>query len=412
MNQATRVYSIEKGYFSEILEATDLKSQAHARKLAPFVDENRDLLYWVGWGAQKKNGKPRVAHFRHYPRKSQTIKKIVSDEVKLRKIRSGESKKHYSAKISVLELLKDLLSQKKHLPWAFNDPEISEFSMSGDFLAGAISIEKEYEISTPLGTDYRLDIAILGKTIMKKPILLAGIEIEFTHKFGFTKSLICKSLGFPLISIDITDVDLKDINIEWAKKMLMETKRNSSDGFRRNYIYIHRMLATIYLDIPRKLKPESKHQYIIFTKDQDKFLKLIRVLKDSLKLSDKQIIISPVTDKNKQLHVQVTNAGNLSGENWRDHNPKSFIQLTTEKPCTKAGDLYYFHLILAFLCNSHFDCLVGYKYELGKKHNEGDPLYWKMGRKVDGNHTFFQVAPKRLSEPVHKILEHVNKINS
>lgn len=409
MDQATRIYSPEKGFHSEIFEATSIKSHSHARKLAPFVDGERSLVYWVNWGKLKSNGKPRVAHFRHYPKNNRTVKEITSKEVSQRYFKSKESSNHIRAKESVQTLLENLLANKKHLPWAFKDPEISDFPMSGDFLAGAVSIEKEYPIVTPLGTEYRLDVAILGKTISNQPIVLAGIEIEFTHRFDFSKSLLCKTLGFPLISIDITDTDVDDIGVEWAKKALMETTHNSEDGFRRNYIYIHRMLSTVYIDIPRELHPESKHQYVIFSKEQDRLISYLKKLKLLLKLSDKQVSISPITDKNHQLHKQVINAGNLAGDGWGSHSSKSFVQLTLEKPINKSGDLYYFHLTLARLCNAFFDCLVGYKYEPGHSHEIGDPLYWRRMRKINNEVVHYQIAPKRVSEPVFQILNQVNK---
>ncbi|MCK5189424.1 MAG: hypothetical protein KAR12_05160 [Methylococcales bacterium] len=412
MNEAIKVYSTEKGYFTEILEATKIKSHSHARMLAPFVDDSYQLLYWVNWGKPKLNDKPRKAHFRHYPKNKTSIVETISKEIKHRKVKSKESQKHIKAKECILNLLRNMLKQKKHIPWAFKDPETSDFPMTGDFLAGAVSIEKEYQIKTPFGEKYRLDIAIMGKVIGKEPVVLAGIEVEFTHKFDFSKALICKTLGFPLISIDIVDENIESIDTQWAKQSLIETTKNSADGYRRNFIYIHKMLSTFYIDIPRELKPESKHQYVIFTQEQATLIRYLKKLKELLNLSDRQVIIQPVTDKNEQLHVQVENAGNLAGAKWKDHNSESFVQLTIEKPCTKSGDLYYFHLVLANICNSILDCLVGYKYELGQIHEIGDSLIWKKLKKINGELIRYNVAPKRISEPVRQILAHVARNNS
>jgi len=409
MEQAIKVYSAELGYFSETIKATEIKSYSHARKIAPFVDENGCMMYWVNWGKPKKNNKPRVAHFKHYSNGVRTLSKNISNELKYRYKASKESSKHKKAKESVLLLLKNLLESKKHLPWSYIDPEISQFPMSGDFLAGAVSIESEYPVHSPFGKEYRLDVAILGKPILNNPVILAGIELEFTHKFDFSKSMICKSLGFPLISIDILEVDEDDINTGWAKKSLIETTANSDDGYRRNYIYIHRMLSTVFVDIPRELVPESRHQYVIFSDEHDKLISYLNRLKERLNLSDKQVIISPVEDKNKQLHIQVDNAGNLAGESWKDHNKLKFIQLTIDKPCNKSGKLYYFHLTLAFLCNSIFDCLVGYKYEVGQKHEIGDVLHWVKTRRINNKLIKYRLAPKRVSEPIKQILLHVDR---
>lgn len=377
MDKAIRVYSSEQGYFSENLEATDIKSYAHARKLAPFVDDKKQMLYWVNWGKIKNNGKHRVAHFKHYPNKSKTIKNLAATEIRNRFKKSLESKEHKLAKDAILLFLRKQISDRKHLPWSFNDPSISDFYLSGDLLADAVSVEKEYQIKTPFDEQYRLDIAILGNTIAKNPIVLAGIEIEFSHKFHFSKSLILKTLGFPLISIDITDARSNEINEEWAKQAIIETTKNSSDGLRKNYIYIHKMLSTLYINIERDICPESRHQYVIFSNEQDRLEKNIRELAKKLGISNKQLNLQIVADVNTQTHVQVENAGNLAGISWKNHNPKSFIQLTIEKPCTKSGDLHLFHLALSSLCNSYFDCLVGYKYEKGVAHEPGSSLIWK-----------------------------------
>lgn len=171
MKEALRIYSAEEGLFSESVKATEVKSHSHARKLAPFVNSSRQMLYWVGWGKPKKNNKPRVAHFKRYPSKNRSISTVASDEFEARYKESNESNKHKTAKRLVKNVLEKLLTENKHLPWAFNDPEISEFPMTGDFLAGAESIENEYSINTPMGKSYRFDIAILGKRVLKNPIV-------------------------------------------------------------------------------------------------------------------------------------------------------------------------------------------------------------------------------------------------
>lgn len=242
---------------------------------------------------------------------------------------------------------------------------------------------------------------------------MAGIEIEFTHTFGFSKALICKSLGFPLVSLNITELDESEITIDWAKKALMETTRNSADGLRRNYFYIHPLLSTVYLDIPKNPHYESRHQYVIFCPQEDELSKWLMLLRSELDLTDK-VYIHPVKAKNSQLKTQVENAGELAGQEWADHNPKGYIQLSIDKPIGKCGDLYLYHLILAKLCNSVFDCLVGYKYETGERHYKGEPLMWQT-QEFDENRKLVSkknLAPKRVSEPVRQILSRVDNLQS
>lgn len=414
MDSAYRVYSPSRGYGKEKVVATDIKSSSHARKLAPFIDDNNQLVYWVRWGNRKVDGKSIKAHFRSYPKHStNSLKKQLHDEISSRQNESNESSKHKAAKLVVQAALQALINSGKHLPWSILDPEISDFPMTGDLLANAVSIEVEHSLKTPFDNQaYRLDVAILGRTIKKHPVVLAGIEIEFTHTFSFSKALICKSLGFPLVSLNITELEESEINLEWAKQALMETTRNSKDGLRRNYFYIHPLLSTVYLDLPKSPHYEPRHQYVIFCPQEDELYKWLKLLRSELDLTDK-VDIHPVKAKNSQLKTQIENAGELAGEEWSKHNPNSYIQLTINKPTGKTGDLYLYHLILAKLCNSVFDCLVGYKYQTGEHHFKGDSLMWQS-LMLDDNRKLVpmkNLAPKRVSEPVWQILSKVDNLN-
>lgn len=50
-------------------------------------------------------------------------------------------------------------------------------------------------------------------------MVLGGVEIELGHAFDGRKALIGKSLGFPLISIDITEMTLDELTPEWAQQV-------------------------------------------------------------------------------------------------------------------------------------------------------------------------------------------------
>lgn len=414
MNTAFRVYSPSQGYCKEKVVATDIKSHSHARKLAPFIDYNNQQVYWVRWGKRKLDGKSIKAHFRGYPKHStNSLKKQLHDEISCRHRESSESSKHKTAKLAIQAALQTLISSGKHLPWSIIDPEISDFPMTGDLLANAVSIEVEHSLKTPFDNqEYRLDIAILGRTIKNNPVVLAGIEIEFTHTFSFSKALICKSLGFPLVSLNITDLEESDITHDWAKHALMETTRKSKDGLRRNYFYIHPLLSTVYLELPKNPNYEARHQYVIFCPQEDKLYKWLKILRSELDLTDK-VDIHPVKAKNSQLKTQVENAGELAGEGWSEHNPNGYIQLSINKPIGKCGDLYLYHLILAKLCNSVFDCLVGYKFEPGERHYKGDPPMWKLAQFNENRQLVLKknLAPKRVSEPVRQILSKIDDLS-
>lgn len=68
--------------------------------------------------------------------------------------------------------------------------------------------------------------------------LLFGIEVEKGHKFTGVKAILCKSLGFPFASIDISGMSLDEINVEWAEKALTLTTKDDARGFRKNFIYL------------------------------------------------------------------------------------------------------------------------------------------------------------------------------
>lgn len=412
-SSALRIYSPEYGFLSEEIQATDIKSHAHARKIGPFVHskEKDRQVYWVNWGAPKKNGHPRICYFRHYPRKNTSISDALLTELIAHKKEKRSDRRHAKAQEYILKALEILISEGKHLPWHFNDPTTSDFTISGDVLAGAENVMKEHPIHIPLldqHKKYILDLAIIGKKIFNHNIILAGIEIEYTHRFTFLKSMLCKSIGFPLISIDIRDITSEsEINLEWAKSILMQTTANSEDGLRKNYIDIHRTILPIYIDIPRRLISTARHQYVIFAKETDKLITRIEKLKLVLNLSGEQVLLHKVVATNQTTITEIENAGNLAGCNWREYNSNTYIKLTVDKPISKTGNLYYFHLILGSLCNAHFETLIGYKYKPGARHWDSAPLFWE--EKDRETQKTYRLAPKRLSEPIMEILQHTRK---
>jgi hypothetical protein len=411
MKEAIRVYS-QGQFFVERIKAIEIKSRADARKLGPFISDDEHLVTWVDWALVHSTNKKRKPHFRRFPKKSQTPQKIVSEEIKLRYKSSLESKKHIKAKEVVADIIQKLLECKRHLHWAYKDTRLSDFSISGDLLAEVECIETEFPIKTPFGT-YRLDIALLGPIIEHERVVLAGIEIEYTHQFEFSKALVCKTLGFPLMSLDIKEIDIEEINTTWATSALIETKNNSNDGLRRNYIYVHDMLFPVYLNIPDHLCQEKRHQYIIFCRDENfsNFLLRIRQLVSLVGLNESSINIAPVKIKNEQTKKQIMNAGLIAGENWREYNEQGFIQVSVDKPIGKAGPSYLFHLELTKLSNSIYSSLVGYKYKLGLVHIPNEPSFWEITERVNQEIKRYKVAPKRVSEPVAEILKRVSELN-
>jgi hypothetical protein len=404
MEEATRLYS-SKGFFAETIRAIEIRSRPDARKLGPFVHDHR-LVLWVNRAYYEDGNLMRQAHFRRYPKNSSAPRDIVKGEIEERHISVQKSNKHEKAQKHIAIALEELKNNGLHLPWFFRDSRSSDFPLSGDLMADVESVETEYKLKTPFHVEYRLDIALLGPKIKNKKVVLAAIEIEHSHQFECSKALICKTLGFPLISLDISETQESEITLEWARKALMETKYTSEDNRRRNYIYLHPMLYSVYLDFPKDMFRENRHQFVVFCKNEifEELYTLIRKLVSSLHIDPNRINIAPVRDKNEQTKKQVQNAGPIAGENYRDYSEHQFIQVSVDRPPAKSGPLYIFHLVLAQLCNSIYPSLVGYKYELGHVYMGGEDPHWTTTRQVDGELRKLLVAPMRVSEPIDEII--------
>ncbi len=413
MEEALRVYSW-RGVLCESIKATEIRSRADARKLGPFADCNKRPVTWVNWekDLNKEGRRRRRAHFRLYPRISEGARpsrKDIAAEIELRNSAKSESTKHQKAKECVANYLKKLVSNKKRAHWSFIDARISQFPLSGNLLSEVEDVSTEYPIITPFGKNYRLDIALLGRKILTKPLILGAIELEFNHEFEMLKCLICKSSGFPLLSLDLTETNEKDIDDKWCHSKLLETTAKSEDAKRRNYLYIHNMLYPVYMDIPENVNKDRRHQYVIFVRDEDydQLLKLLNLLKDSLGIDGDQVLVQPVQCKNSQMLRMLENEGSIAGHDWRAYNEKRYIRVTLNRPISKSGPIYKYHLAMAGLVNAHFETLVGYKYRPGLRNDEPDNPLWNVWVKATEEEKIFSktpLLPKHVSEPVGSII--------
>jgi uncharacterized protein (DUF736 family) len=410
MHLALRVYS-SKGLFKEEIKAVDIKSREDARKLGPFASDDR-LLVWVSRAYYKDGKLKSQAHFRRYPKASSAETNLIAAEILDRHKSKKQNTKHSKAQNLIASTCKEMINNKQSLVWSFVDSKSSDFKLSGDLLAYVERVETEYKISTPFGEKYRLDVALLGPMTGGKRLVLGGIEIEDTHRFEFSKTLFCKTLGFPLMSIDISNANISNLDRDWAVKSLTETKTNSPDNRRKNYVYIHPMLYSVYLVFPSSINKENRHQFIIFP-PEDKFKEVmnwIRRLKDVLKVRDNQVNISVVRNVNKQTEKQIIHAGHIAGESWREFSENKFIQLSIDRPSSTSPALYFFHLKLASLCNSFCPSLVGYKYALGIAYDESQGNTWRATIKDGNEWVNVRIAPVQVSEPVDKIIQAVKRL--
>jgi hypothetical protein len=239
MDEAIIVFS-RKGIFKTTIAAREIRSREHVRKLWPLVSPGaaRQMVTWVS--PSFEGGKlRRRSHFRVLPAQhTYNPKAHFEDEEASRWCAAQESPEHRRAKELVATELSRRLNVGLAMPWMFKDVDASDYPLKGNLLLGADRVIIEHPLETPFDSKYRLDVAVLGPPVQAEMMILGGIEIELGHAFDGRKALIGKSLGFPLISIDITEMTLAELTPEWAQQVLSATTRSQEQGRRQTYIYL------------------------------------------------------------------------------------------------------------------------------------------------------------------------------
>src|SRR5574337_219361 len=224
MDEAIVVFS-RKGLFQTQIVARDVRSREHARKLWPLVspDASRQMVTWVS--PSFENGKlRRRSHFRLLPAEHTYSPKAHFDGEEASRQRAvQESVEHRRAKELVAAELSRRLDAGLAMPWSFKDEDASDYPFEGNLLLGADPVAPDYPLETPFGSRYRLDVAVIGTPVQKEPMVLGGVDIDLGHAFDGRKALIGKSLGFALISIDITEMALDEITPQWAREAVSAT---------------------------------------------------------------------------------------------------------------------------------------------------------------------------------------------
>ncbi len=414
MEDAIVVFS-RKGLFKRIVEARDIRSREHARKLWPMVSrDRRRLVTWVR-PVFDDDKLLRRSHFRLLPQATYDSKKHFEGEESKRQRLTAESIAHKTAKELIAAELTARIAQARPMHWSFKDPDSSDFPFKGNLLLGATRISCEELITTPFGSSFRLDIAISGPPIEKEPMILGGIEIEFGHPFDGRKALIGKSLGFPLISVDISEMALHEITPAWARSILVHTTENDPLGRRKTYVYLHDLLYPAYAQLPSSIDPEQRHQYLVFSDDEplQKLREWLRRLAYKLDYSDTEVAIGVVNAKSEQSRKMLENAGRIVGPDWRDFNDHQCLRITLPRPASD-DDLkaHRFHMTMARLLLQHSNALVGYQYRNGERNVDPENdiwifLEWDLKLKISKP---FRVLPKRLSEPMSRLMRVVSSL--
>jgi hypothetical protein len=418
MDEAVVVFT-RKGSFQTRIGAHEIRSKEHARKLWPLVssDTLKQMVTWVS-PSFENNKLSRRAHFRLLPSEKRfDPKKLFDNEETQRQNAIQESPEHQLAKRLIATELSQRLSRGLAMPWSFKDTNASDYPLKGNLLLGADEIKIEYLLKTPFNSQYRLDIAVLGAPILSEPMVLGGIEIEFGHVFDGRKALIGKSLGFPLISIDIAEMALEELTPEWARTILAITTWDRKDGRRQSYIYLHDLLYPLYLQFPVFLDNDKRHQLLIFAEDNtlQKLIRWTNALANQLGYSNGAVAASLVNGKSKQSWIMLERAGLVVGSDWQDFNDHQCLRLTFPR-AKNITDIqaHRFHMTMARLLLSHTNALVGYKYRNGIDNDEPKNDIWVANCWVAElkTHSQHRILPKRLAEPINRILKVVSELQN
>lgn len=416
MDEAIVVFS-RKGLFRTPITARDIRSREQARKLWPLVapDGTRQMVTWVSPSFENHRLRRR-SHFRLMPSaRTINLQQRFDEEESERQYLVRESTEHRRAKELIAAELTRRLQAGLSMPWWFKDDDASDYPLEGNLLLGADAIITEHPLTTPFGSKFRLDVAVLGPPVENAAMTLGGVEIELGHAFDGRKALIGKSLGFPLISIDISEMSLEQISPEWAQDVLASTTRSHEQGRRQTYIYLHDLLYPLYTQIPDFIDPERRHQYIVFADDDTlrKLVKWFNRLSKTLGYPNGAVAVSVVNGKSQQSRIVLERAGEILGAEWELFNENQCLRLTVPRPNGPA-DLqgHRFHMTMARVLLSHANALVGYKYSNGIDNNNPEEDVWIHRRwvKEQGLHTKHKVLPKRLAEPVNRLMQVVGDL--
>lgn len=418
MDEAIVVFS-RKGIFKASIAARDVRSREHARKLWPLVsaDGSRQMVTWVS--PSFNNGKlRRRSHFRVLPAQHVFKPKAHFDDEEASRWRVvQESPEHRRAKELVAEELSNRLNAGLAMPWVFKDEDASDYPLQGNLLLGADQVAIEHSLETPFGSQFRLDVAVLGPPVQAEPMVLGGVEIELGHAFDGRKALIGKSLGFPLISIDITEMTLTELTPEWAQRVLTATTRSHEQGRRQTYIYLHDLLYPLYAQLPAFLDNEQRHQFLVFADDEtlNKLVRWMNLLADKLEYPKGMVAVALVNGKNDQARKMLERAGQVVGPDWQEFNDQKCLRLTLPRPKGPTDlQAHRFHMTMARVLLSHTDALVGYKYCNGVDNNHPEDDVWVAKRWIADEKRFSEhrVLPKRLAEPVNRLIAVVSDLRN
>lgn len=401
-----RILFGRNGELKQTIDAFSIGSPEHYRNLWPLVTptDPPSLVCWVSPVFEGEECKRR-SHFRTLRRTLDPVT-LFRDEEAARN-RASESEIHRTAKEVLAAELQRRIDSGLGLPWAFKHESAGGLPMVGNLLLGARRVVIEHRIATapPLNSTYRLDIAILGDPAIKNELLLGAVEIEHTHSFDGRKALAGKSGGYPLISVDVSEMQLDEITSEWAARVLSETSRTVHAGGRSTFVYLNPLLYPLYAQFPHKIAHlASRHQFVAFAPDSDleNARKKITAAAHALGLAQ-QVNVQLIRDVNEQCAIRIRNLGRIVGRDWQDHNPHACLLVSLDRPQSPLDlSRHKMHHFLALFLAGWGNALVGYRWregELPRTDDECDVWVERLGGES------YTLLPKRLAMPLRRYIE-------
>ncbi|EMO9521376.1 hypothetical protein [Pseudomonas aeruginosa] len=407
-----RILFGRNGELKQIIDAFSISSPEHYRNLWPLVtptDPPR-MVCWVSPVFQGDECKRR-SHFRIL-RKALNPVVLFRDEEAAR-IKASESAIHRTAKEMLAAELQRRIDSGLGLPWAFKHESAGGLPMVGNLLLGAREVVVEHRIATapPLNTTYRLDVAILGDVVLRNRILLGGLEVENKHAFDGRKALAGKSGGYPLITIDVSEMTLDEITPAWAARVLSETSRTALHGARKTFVYLNPLLYPLYAQIPSEIaRHAARHQFVVFAPDDnlEKAKKNITHASRALTL-EQEVNVQMIRAVNDQCAVRIRNLGHIVGKDWKEHNAGACLLVSLNRPQSPLDlNRHLMHQFLALYLAGWGNALVGYRWRDGALVDEDDNRdLWVEGFKG----VMYTTLPKRLAMPLRRYIEALSSLS-
>lgn len=154
----------------------------------------------------------------------------------------------------------------------------------------------------------------------------------------------------------------------------------------------------------------------MFANDEtlNKLVRWMNLLAEKLEYPKGTVAVALVNGKNDQSRKMLERAGQVVGPDWREFNGQRCLRLTLPRPKGPADlQAHRFHMTMARILLSRTDALVGYKYRNGVDNNHPEEDVWVAHCWVADRrtHTQFRVLPKRLAEPVNRLMAVVSDLH-